>query len=99
MDIYGIYYYHPTNSAARVNLLCICSSIDYVIECIRNNFTNFAPSTDNILTCVLSSKNIPCILWVSKYTIDSVIIDRGKACNQPHDSIYIFDLLSSNNKN
>lgn len=94
MTIYGIYYYHPTNSASRVKLLCLCSTIDYAIECIINNYTNFAPYTSNTLRCVLISKNMPCVLWVSKYTIDSIIIDCGKTCDQPHDAINIIDMLT-----
>ena len=94
MNIYGIYYYHPTNSATRVKLLCLCSTIDYVIECINSNFTNFKSYTGNTLTCVLISKNISCILWVSKYTIDYVITDCGKTCDQPHDTINIINMLT-----
>jgi hypothetical protein len=93
MNVYGIYYYYITNSTSKVKLLCLCSTIDYAIECINNNFINFAQFAGNTLTCVFITKNIPCILWVSKYTINSIIIDCGKSCDQPHDAINIIDML------
>ena len=95
MNVYGIYYYHPSwQNYTTVKILCICSTLDKALDNVRKYFGEFEKNVNNSITCVLLAKPTTTILWINEYTLDELIPDVGLACNQPQNSVPIIDKLS-----
>ncbi len=95
-NVFGIYYYAPSQNTANVKLLGICSSYNKCLEMIRVNFHEYHTNVTNSISC-RNRTNTQCILWVNKYETDKQFESNGVTCNQPNCSVEIFDLLVNKN--
>lgn len=82
--IYGVFYYDVASKPTSVYLAGYYNEIDHAKQRLANIVPNYTQSYKN------SVKNSKRIAWINQYIFGDIEND-GLVCNQPHNSVNLYN--------